>query len=294
MSVSVKFFISIALALLSTGISLNTTRTTTNTSLPEEENKNQSTADLNDLDNDGEASPNNTHLYKFIVRIVYSTKVHKLGILFRPRFVLAAYTKLYYYNELNIYVTAWADVNFRNLKLIRKIINAKTYTNRIPLCDFQLSLLEIESPFEGDQNYWLAPFMTQRKPEIGTPCKIIYFSLNRLYERDTRIADWDDAKCEDQLGYLYNCERETFVCFTADTPTEVDVAGSLVLCNSKIAAVLPGYMIPQVISVEYLPYYRKWFLENSDNLMQHSRSDVDVALGTYTYIVVFMIILMAK
>lgn len=280
MSVSLNFFIYIGTVALLSRVS----NTNISTPLPESQDQ--------ELDFYGSriVSQNNSSLYKFLVRIVYARKVYNFGILFRPRFVLAPYTKLYYYDEVNVYISAWDDRHFEDTKVIRKIVNAHTYLNRLPLCDFQLSILEIQSPFEGSENYWQANFMTERKPETGTPCKILYFKLNKLHEVETKVVDWKKKKCEDYLGYLSNCERDTFVCFSIDSPVEVDVFGSLVLCNNKIAASIPGYLIHEVIPVEYLPYYSDWFLENSDNLMSSCN---DITLSLFISIVI-LISLIAK
>ncbi|GJQ70980.1 hypothetical protein Trydic_g894 [Trypoxylus dichotomus] len=229
--------------------------TTSNSSILEE-----ITWNLDDV-----TTPSST-IYQFIVHIMYAEKVYTLGIMFQPRFVLAPYTKLFYYNEFDIYVVFWSNVHFQDKSLIRKIVKVQAYRNPDRECDFDLSLLEIERPFEGGNGFWNVDFMGPQKPPPGTSCTIVHFSLNYLHEVQAIVIKWNQAACYEERGYMHNCDNDTFLCLFVETPTEVDISGSPVICDNKVVGAVSGYYIHEHTALQYLPYYRDWFYHSSDNL----------------------------
>lgn len=246
-----------------------------------ETNGNQDTTEISGEQNNSEIYPDrnitnvNTleksenryrNLYKYIVLVIHASKVYTLGIYFRPRFVIVPHTRLFYYEEFPVYVASWDNYDLRNESTFSRVVASERFRNR-DACDFELSLLRLETPFEGGSQYWSAPFMEKERPPVNTKCMIVHFSLNSLHQVDSTVTAWDEGTCIRERGFMHKCQNDTFLCLSLEKMTEVDITASPVLCNKKIVGAVPGYYIHDVAVIQYLPHYSEWYYNISNDDM---------------------------
>ncbi|GJQ84883.1 hypothetical protein Trydic_g501 [Trypoxylus dichotomus] len=211
--------------------------------------------------------------YEFVVLIIHAGKVYGYGIYFRPRFVLIAYTKLRNYKNLDLLVAGWNNSRLQDEGQVRKVIDVISYPND-KSCDLDLSLIEIEHPFRGSTFHWHVKFMGKKKPAPGTSCLVIHLNEDRFETANAIVRDWTKYNCS-QVMYRSKCDESNVLCLSSMVSVEVDVTGSPVLCNNKVAGVVPGFFIHDLMTIQYLPSYKSWIGKHSDNSLykQWLRSD---------------------
>lgn len=209
-----------------------------------------------------------SHEFKFIIKVGYAGKIYKLGVYFRPRYAIVPYTNLFYYDEFDIYVITWFNNDLHNNKYMRKIVNVITYEDADKDCDFNLVLLEIEVPFLWDKNIWNVQFMGKSKPPPDTQCVIANIVLGNMTTIYVTVMDWNESNCSRELGFMYGCDIESFLCLSTETTIEFDTIGAPVMCDDKLVGTVPRYYIDDIIVIQYLPYYLDWIVTNSDNTLR--------------------------
>lgn len=227
------------------------------------------------------------HKYHFVVHLCYASKLFATGIYFQPRYVLAPYKKLEYYHDLDVLVVGWNNTDFNNENLIRRVVNVKFFPND-DSCDFDLSLIEIETPFRTSSVFWAVKFMGKEKPKPGTECEVVHMQQGKFSVAEALVEDWDKTNCSQTIFHT-TCNEETFLCLSSEVSVEVDITGGPILCDGKLVGAVPGMFIQQLMAIQYLPHYGKWIFGNSDNMVRHEFDGCSCIFGGGSIFIVFII-----